>query len=168
MSVFTKFAGIAFSLAIVAGCSSTGGDANDEANAAAQQDDVAVDTVEDNNVSGTQQLEEAASAAGYIVYFGFDDDALTSESVDILKAHAALLAENGNSVVLEGHADERGTREYNMALGERRAKSVQAFLVAEGVAASQIEVVSYGEERPSVDGHDEAAWAKNRRVEIRY
>jgi len=71
-------------------------------------------------------------------------------------------------VRLEGHADERGTREYNLALGERRANAVQAYLMSQGAARSQIEVVSYGEEKPASTGHDQASWEQNRRVEIVY
>jgi len=70
--------------------------------------------------------------------------------------------------VLEGHADERGTREYNMALGERRAKAVSRFLTVQGAGSNQIEVVSYGEERPAMMGHDEGSWSQNRRVELKY
>lgn len=70
--------------------------------------------------------------------------------------------------MLSGHADERGTREYNMALGERRANAVQAFLSSNGVRGGQLDTVSYGKEKPINDGHDEAAWAENRRVEITY
>ena len=70
--------------------------------------------------------------------------------------------------MLEGHADERGTREYNMALGERRGNSVSRYLVVQGVSVDAIEVVSFGEERPVNEGHDEASWSENRRVEIRY
>ena len=77
------------------------------------------------------------------------------------------LKANGNRVVLEGHADERGTREYNMALGERRAKAVQRYLVLQGVSPAQLELVSYGEERPVATGNDEQSWAQNRRVELR-
>jgi len=78
---------------------------------------------------------------------------------------------SGNSMLsvrLEGHADERGTREYNLALGERRANAVQAYLIAQGVSRSQMEVISYGEEKPADSGHDEGSWTKNRRVEIVY
>ena len=72
------------------------------------------------------------------------------------------------SIRLEGHADERGTREYNLALGERRANAVRAYLVAQGASRSQIEVISYGEEKPANSGHNESSWAENRRVEIVY
>jgi len=79
------------------------------------------------------------------------------------------LAEHPNvRVSLQGNTDERGTREYNMALGERRAKAVRRYLVAQGASFSQMEVISYGEERPVAQGHDEAAWALNRRVDIVY
>ena len=71
-------------------------------------------------------------------------------------------------MVLEGHADERGTREYNIALGERRAKAVQKYMLLQGASQSQIDVISFGEERPVALGHDESAWSLNRRVEILY
>jgi peptidoglycan-associated lipoprotein len=94
---------------------------------------------------------------------------IKNESKNALMAHAAYLAANSSArVVLEGHADERGTVEYNLALGERRGESVRRFLLANGAAAGQIEVVSYGEERPAVMGHDESSYEKNRRVEIKY
>ena len=87
----------------------------------------------------------------------------------MIAAHARLLSGNPEvTVVLEGHADERGTREYNLALGERRAKAVQQLLVLQSVAQSQIQVISFGEERPVALGHDEEAWRLNRRVEILY
>lgn len=84
-----------------------------------------------------------------------------------LDVHAKDLKGSGQRVVLEGHTDERGTREYNMALGERRAKAVQRYLVLQGVSPAQLELVSYGKERPVATGHDEQSWAQNRRVERR-
>ena len=84
-----------------------------------------------------------------------------------LDVHARDLKSNGARVVLEGHADERGTREYNMALGERRAKAVQRYLVLQGVSPAQLELVSYGEERPLAAGSGEESWAQNRRVELK-
>jgi peptidoglycan-associated lipoprotein len=84
-----------------------------------------------------------------------------------LDVHAKDLKAQGNRVVLEGHTDERGTREYNMALGERRAAAVQRYLVLQGVSPAQLELVSYGEEKPAVVGSTEEAWAQNRRVELR-
>ena len=103
------------------------------------------------------------------ILFAFDSSELDSESQAVAEAHAAFLRDNASiTVVLEGHADERGTREYNLALGERRAQSVADVFVALGVSAGNIENVSYGEENPVADGHDESAWRLNRRVEIRY
>jgi peptidoglycan-associated lipoprotein len=104
-----------------------------------------------------------------VIYFDFDKSDIKDEFRDILQAHAEYLASHPNvHVTLEGHCDERGTREYNIALGERRAKAVKRMLTLQGVAASQIETVSYGEERPAALGHDESAWALNRRVEFIY
>lgn len=103
-----------------------------------------------------------------IVYFDFDQATLKPETRALLLAHADRMKSSGGSVRLEGHADERGSREYNIALGERRANAVRDFLVLQGVSASSLEVVSYGEERPLATGSDESAYAQNRRVEIKY
>lgn len=103
------------------------------------------------------------------IYFAFDDSSVPAAAFETLRAHANYLKGNSNAKVrLEGHADERGTREYNVALSERRAQAVDKFLRVQGVAASQIEVVSYGEEKPAAYGHDEMSWAKNRRVVLNY
>ncbi len=100
-------------------------------------------------------------------YFEFDKADLSQEDRDALVYHAAQLkATPSMHYRLEGHADERGTREYNLALGERRSKAVSSYLQVQGVAASQLENVSYGEERPADPGKTEAAYSKNRRVEI--
>lgn len=104
-----------------------------------------------------------------VVHFDYDSSDLSQTDYQTLQAHAQYLNANANSkVALVGHTDERGTREYNMALGERRAKSVAAFLVSNGVRATQLEAVSYGKEQPIALGHDESAWSQNRRVEINY
>jgi len=104
-----------------------------------------------------------------IVYFEYDSSELLPEYQDIVEAHAEFLATNSDiTITLEGHADERGSREYNLALGERRAESVKRQMTLLGVSPSQIITVSYGEERPMVEGHDEYAWSQNRRVEILY
>ena len=98
------------------------------------------------------------------VHFNFDDATLTSEAVEILNQKVAYLRDNpGVSVTVEGHCDERGTAEYNMALGERRAQSIVSFLVNAGISADKLKAVSYGKEKPIDPGHNEAAWAKNRR-----
>lgn len=102
-----------------------------------------------------------------VFYFDFDQATLSTEIRAVLDAHASALRESMRSVRLEGHADERGTREYNLALGERRAKAVANYLVLQGVDRARIETVSYGEERPASLGHDEDAWAMNRRVELK-
>jgi len=103
------------------------------------------------------------------VYFAFDSSAIDDESRAIIEAHAAHLAANKTiKVVLEGHADERGSREYNLALGERRAQAVERMAKLLGVGADRVKVVSYGEEKPVANDHNEAAWALNRRVEIIY
>ncbi len=103
-----------------------------------------------------------------VVYFDFDKYDLTPEARAILLAHAEKLKGASTSVRLEGHADERGSREYNMALGEKRAKAVRDFLALQGVKAASLETVSYGEERPVATGHDEASYSQNRRVEVKY
>jgi peptidoglycan-associated lipoprotein len=102
-------------------------------------------------------------------YFDFDLAIVKREGHEALNRHAMYLTENADvRVRLEGHADERGTREYNLALGERRANAIRAYLTAQGASSYQIEVISYGEEKPEVDGHGESAWAMNRRVELIY
>lgn len=111
----------------------------------------------------------AARLGVRVFYFGYDDATLQGADLQALRAHAAYLKANNNArLTLSGHADERGTREYNMALGERRAKAVASFLTSNGARASQLEVVSFGEEKPAVAGEGEEAWAKNRRVELDY
>lgn len=116
------------------------------------------------------QLDNPNSAVyDKVVYFDFDKSSIRPEFVDMLRAHAAFLAQNPDlKVSIEGHTDERGSREYNIGLGERRANAVKDFLASEGVAASQMSTISYGEERPADPGHDEAAWAKNRRAVLVY
>ena len=116
-----------------------------------------------------QQAQEAAQALAHIIYFDFDQSTIKAEFRTALNGHAAYLSQNPSaSIVLEGHADERGTREYNIALGERRGNAVSRYLVVQGVSIDAIEVVSFGEERPVNAGHDSASWSENRRVEIRY
>lgn len=111
---------------------------------------------------GTEELEG-------LFYFDFDQAIVKRAGHAELNKHAKALKEDpGLRVRLEGHADERGTREYNLALGERRANAIKAYLVAQGASPRQMEVISYGEERPAAEGHNEQAWALNRRVEIVY
>ena len=104
-----------------------------------------------------------------VVYFDFDKSTVRPEYRDIVAAHAKYLASHPNAMVtLEGHADERGTREYNLGLGERRGNAVMDLMLAQGARDSQIAVVSYGEERPTCRVSDESCWSMNRRVEIVY
>ncbi len=110
-------------------------------------------------------VKEKFAAGGFNqVWFDYDSAAITDTAAATLKQFADFAKENGvKGVTVEGHADERGTREYNLALGERRAVAVKKYLAGLGVDAGQMSTVSYGKERPAVDGHDESAWAKNRR-----
>lgn len=104
---------------------------------------------------------------GRVVYFAFDSSEISGEGQAVVEGWAAYLAGNANAKVrLEGHCDERGTREYNVGLGERRGNAVLQALTSRGVSERQISVSSFGEERPVAEGHDEAAWTQNRRVEI--
>ena len=104
-----------------------------------------------------------------ILYFEFDSSELLAEDTETVTRHARQLAENASlKVRLEGHADERGSREYNIGLGERRSQTVRRMLLIQGASASQISTVSFGEERPAEFGSSEDAYAKNRRVEITY
>ncbi|WP_404765138.1 peptidoglycan-associated lipoprotein Pal [Proteus terrae] len=114
-----------------------------------------------------QQLEQLKQQN--IVYFGFDKYDISSDYANLLDAHAAFLRANPSvRITVEGHADERGTPEYNIALGERRANAVKMYLQGKGVSADQLSIVSYGKEKPAVLGHDEAAYAKNRRAVLDY
>ena len=111
--------------------------------------------------------ETKAVFASATIYFEFDRSNLTSKSIQTLKSALNALVENSSiNISLAGHADERGTREYNLALGQRRAEAVSDYLVLNGIDKSRITVMSYGEERPAAFGQDEMSYAKNRRVEI--
>ncbi len=104
-----------------------------------------------------------------VIYFGFDQSEIRAEDQATLEQHATNLAnDSGASVRLEGHADERGSREYNIGLGERRSQAVRKLLLIQGASASQITTVSFGEERPAAFGSDEESYSQNRRVEIKY
>ena len=99
------------------------------------------------------------------VFFAYDSSAISPDSAEILGTQVKWLKKHHNvNVVVQGYCDERGTREYNLALGERRANAVKNYLVSQGVAADRISVISYGKERPAVLGNNEAAWAQNRRA----
>lgn len=124
-----------------------------------------------NNASSDEQarLQMQELQRNNIVYFDLNKYDIRSEFAQMLDAHANFLRSNPSyKVIVEGHADERGTPEYNIALGERRANAVKMYLQGKGVSADQIAIVSYGKEKPAVLGHDEAAYAKNRRAVLVY
>ncbi|NNL55798.1 MAG: peptidoglycan-associated lipoprotein Pal, partial [Woeseia sp.] len=139
---------------------------------AGQGSDGASSTGWDNN--GLGQGEEFGNNAldgelAMIIYFDFDESELRAEYADLLARHATRLANNSRvNVRLEGHADERGSREYNIGLAERRAQAVRRMLLIQGAGAGQIATVSFGEERPAAFGSDEDSYQLNRRVEIKY
>lgn len=106
-----------------------------------------------------------ANHAGATVHFDYDSSELTAAARSTLEKQAEWMGANNLSISIEGHADERGTREYNLALGERRAVAVKNYLVALGVSGNRLETISYGKERPVAVGNDESAWGQNRRGE---
>lgn len=112
--------------------------------------------------------DAAVSQLDTVFFFDFDKSQLRLDVRAALDEHAAYLRNKNGVIRLEGHADERGTREYNLALGERRARAIANYLAIQGVPATQIETISYGEEKPAAMGHSEAAWSENRRVELIY
>ncbi len=133
-------------------------------------DDTSMTPIVEEDMTVQQMLDEPGSAlANRIIYFDFDSAKISDESLALLEAHGNFIAGNGNvSVRLEGHTDERGSREYNIALGDRRAQSVRRVLLFQGASVDQLDTVSYGEEQPAMLGHTEDAWSKNRRVELVY
>jgi len=103
------------------------------------------------------------------IYFEYDSSELSDDDVEVIKHHGKYLALNSDAAMrLEGHTDERGTREYNIALADRRAQSIKKLLLFQGASSSQITIISYGEEKPAALGHDEDAWKLNRRAELVY
>ena len=120
--------------------------------------------------SGLSALDDPASPLSVrILYFEYDSSDILPAYREVLEAHANYLIQNPNvTMSLEGHADERGSREYNLALGERRSQNAKQLMMIFGPASLQIRTTSYGEERPVVEGHDEESWSQNRRVEIIY
>jgi len=165
---------VIFAVIFMIGCSSstdttdtTDAAAEAEARQAAEARATEQAAAEREANSAQQALEDAVAAVGNVVYFDFDTSTLKPAGRDVLDAHIALARSNTKSIRLDGHTDERGTREYNMALGERRAKAVADYMSVNGVASYRLETVSYGEERPIAYGSGEANWTQNRRVEIK-
>lgn len=177
---------VALSITVIAGCSSTGGTQGSDAygtqngaGGSSSGSSVGASTTGANGTgqygssSGTgssaSQQADSRIPAARTIYFDFDRDTIKGEYESVVMAHARYLRANPSaSVVLHGHTDERGTREYNLALGERRANAVKRFLNIQGVSNSQMNVVSYGEERPAVRGSNESAYSQNRRVVFSY
>ena len=151
---------------VLAGCSGTDTKPTD---GKAKAQEAVARAMEESRVAKARRQriqQKAMDAAGNVVYFDFDRSTLRAGTRRVLDAHIAVLRNNSKDVRLEGHADERGTREYNIALGERRAKAAASYMTVKGIASYRIDIISYGEERPVVIGSDEASWQRNRRVEI--
>jgi len=149
-------------LFVLAGCQSTPEEEPDEAAAPSEFDDASSDTSAAAAPTTTGVDVEIAT-----VYFDFDKSDIRSDAVSTLRAGSTVLKEAGTKVVIAGHTDNRGSEEYNLALGERRAASVRRYLANLGVNTNQMTIVSYGEVRPQVQGNNETAWAKNRRAEFK-
>ncbi|HDZ31746.1 MULTISPECIES: peptidoglycan-associated lipoprotein Pal [Pseudoalteromonas] len=169
---------IAVPVMTLAACSSSSdideGAAN-QSNQGVVEQSTNTDTVEVATISPEQQAEEQlrqkyeALRQEQVIYFDFDTATVESKYADLLRAHAEFLVQNSSvKVLIEGHADERGTPEYNIALGEHRGQAVEKYLLSLGVSASQMSVVSYGEEKPMVKSRTESAFAKNRRAVLVY
>ena len=150
-----------------ASTSGAGGDTVSGAQTAAGAEDSGTVT---SDTPPRHPLDDPASPLGtHTIYFEFDSSDVPASAQPIIGAHARYLSEHaGASITLEGHADERGSREYNIGLGEKRALAVRRLMTLLGATGPQIRTISYGEERPADAGHDESAWQLNRRVEIVY
>lgn len=126
------------------------------------------DIKDGENIEGNEgNVSELGKTIEPLIFFGFDQFDVDDAGMEVVKYYAAILVDNpSEKVKLIGHTDERGTPEYNLALGEKRAKAVEEAFMLYGVSSSRMEVITMGEEQPFVDGHYEAAWTKNRRVEV--
>ncbi len=174
--LFRKFM-IFAALLTLGACSTQDKDIELDETQAAQRDEISGGPLSDiygeSLEGGDLQSPGEATQAGLVnevgdrVFFGYDRYDLTSEAQAMLSAQAAWLGQySGLNITVEGHADERGTREYNLALGDRRANSVRNYLVALGVSSDRISAVSYGKERPAVSGANDQSWAQNRRAVV--
>ena len=176
-----KSAILAASIAVLAGCSSTMKDDMATDTAATDTATTTTTTAADSSTSTAgvsengltaeqiQARQDAAFAADTLFFFDYDQASIKAEARAALQAHAAYLSANADAKVrLEGHADERGTRAYNVSLGERRANAVKRYLIVQGASSAQVETVSYGEERPLSLSQTEEGFARNRRVELIY
>jgi peptidoglycan-associated lipoprotein len=162
------------SMLLVTGCATTGDDSSGDAGTgdatADERSGAQAGGLRDDEMLTMDPLEDPDSALSErIIYFEFDRSDIPQKYLDLLGEHAEyLIANPGMKVRLEGHADERGSREYNIGLGDRRAQAVRRILLFQGVANDQVSTVSYGEERPAVDDSTESAYERNRRVELVY
>ena len=171
MSYFKIFA-VAILGAFLVGCSSAPIEDPDPTDTTygSSTDDASTSGMDSGDPYGGNEFQDpSAGELGTVIYFDFDSSEVRPQDQDLVARHAMQLTDNSfYSVRLEGHADERGSREYNIGLGERRAQAVRQMLMIQGVGASQIQTVSFGEERPDSMGSSESDYAQNRRVEIKY
>ena len=152
------------------GSASTSGAGDDSVSGIATAADTSgADTTAASSFAGHPLDDPSGALAARTIYFEFDASDIPESEHATIAAHARYLSEHAGALLtLEGHADERGSREYNIALGERRADAVRQLMTLLGATTPQIRAISYGEERPASNGHDESAWRLNRRVEIVY
>ena len=167
--MFQRLLAICAAAFLFTACETASNVAGDSASGSSSSSATAAGSTSSSASSSTTatQMSDAEKLAqvGNTVYFGFDSSELAGEAQATLDRQAAFLNVNPTMVVIiEGHADERGTREYNLALGDRRAVAVRDYLLAKGLNAARVRTVSYGKERPAVSGSNEQAWAKNRRA----
>ena len=167
-----KLAVMTLMAALVVGCASNKVPDPDPTDATYGESGSGADTDvygDDPMARGEEIDDDFAGELTTVIYFDFDSAEVRGDYTDIVARHALVLANDSSiRVRLEGHADERGSREYNIGLGERRSQSVRRMLMIQGASAAQISTVSFGEERPVALGSDEDSWAQNRRVEIQY
>ncbi len=166
--MFYKFLISSLVVLFVASCATKPKDSADASGSGSTSADSAVEdgtiteTAGSGIVSGSQ--EDLIVNVGDRVYFGYDSSDLDSDALELLQDQVAWLKQNSNvSVTIEGHCDERGTREYNLALGEKRAQAVKNYLIGLGISPDRVSTISYGKERPAVVGSNDGAWAQNRR-----
>jgi len=169
MNKWNRFLIVGLLASLGVACSSTSENQTDEQAQQGTQTDDRAGAQGQTDIQSDPFTDPSNPLSTTTIYFDFDRADVKSSDREVILAHARYLADNVDTkIVLEGHADERGSREYNIALGERRAKAVSQLMLLQGVSQSQIDIVSFGEERPVALGHDESAWSVNRRVEILY
>ncbi|MBT8103890.1 MAG: peptidoglycan-associated lipoprotein Pal [Gammaproteobacteria bacterium] len=166
-----KLVAVGLLAALLAGCPSSPSVPDPEpTDTTYGSDGASTDGMNDGGMGAGEYLDDpSAGELGMVIYFDFDSSEVRPQDQDLVARHAVQIGNDMRiRVRLEGHADERGSREYNIGLGERRAQAVRQMLMIQGVSAAQISTVSFGEERPSSFGSSEADYAQNRRVEFKY